>query len=92
MHSNLHFKRVPLIRSQTVRFGDNGDNVDNLAELLHNNYINRAEGVASRVDEVEAAVDSRVLDVSVSHSGELLAEVSTVLVLNVFDDRVPATT
>lgn len=47
--------------------------------------------MASRVNEVQAAVDTSVLDVAVTHGGEFLAEVSTVLVLNVLDDGVPAT-
>ena len=41
-------------------------------------------------DEVETAVDSGVLDEAVTHGGQLLSEVGAVLVLDVFDDRVPA--
>jgi hypothetical protein len=46
--------------------------------------------VSGGADEVQAAVNAGVLDVSVSHGSQLLAEVRTVLVLDVFDDRVPA--
>lgn len=35
-------------------------------------------------------MNARVLDVAVTLSGELLAEVRAVLVLDVLDDRVPA--
>ncbi len=48
--------------------------------------------MASGVDEKEAAVDARVLDVSVANSGELLAEVRAVLVLDVLHNRIPANT
>jgi len=46
--------------------------------------------VPGGVDQVETAVDAGVLDVTVAHHGELFAEVSAVLVFDVFDDRVPA--
>ena len=46
--------------------------------------------MASGVDEVQAAVDARVLDVSVTHGGQLLAQVRAVLVFDVFNDWVPA--
>ncbi len=48
------------------------------------------EGVASRGDEKDAAVDARVGDEALAHGGELLAEVRRVLVLDVLDDRLPA--
>ena len=44
------------------------------------------------VDEVQAAVDARVLDVTVTHRRELLAKVCAVLVLNILYNWVPATT
>lgn len=46
--------------------------------------------MAGGANEVDAAVDTGVLNVTVAHSGELFAEVRAVLVLDVFDDRVPA--
>ena len=46
--------------------------------------------MAGRVDEKEAAVDTRVLDVAVADCGKLLAEVRAVLVLDVLDNGVPA--
>jgi hypothetical protein len=46
--------------------------------------------VSGGADEVQAAVNASVLDVSVSHSSQLLAEVRAVLVFDVLDDRVPA--
>ena len=44
-----------------------------------------------RVDEVEAAVNAGVLDVAVALGRKLLAQVRAVLVLDVLDNRVPAT-
>ena len=83
-------ERIPLLKRQAVRLGNDRDDVDNLAQLLHDNDINRAEGVARRVNEEEGAVDTGVLDVTVALRGELLAEVRAVLVLDVLDNRVPA--
>ena len=83
-------ERVTLLKRQAVRLGDDRDNIDNLAELLHHNDIDRPEGVAGRVNEEQAAVDTRVLDMAVTLRGELLAEVRAVLVLDVLHDRVPA--
>ena len=42
------------------------------------------------VDEKQTTVDSGVQNVAVTNSGELLAEVCAVLVLDVFDNRIPA--
>lgn len=41
-------------------------------------------------DEEDTAVDARVGDEALAHRGQLLAEVGRVLVLDVFDDRLPA--
>ena len=46
--------------------------------------------MACRVDEVQAAVDARILDVTVSHGRQFLAKIRAVLVLDVLDNRVPA--
>lgn len=43
-----------------------------------------------RVDEEDTAVDTGVGDEALAHGGELLAEVGRVLVLDVLDNRVPA--
>ena len=88
--THLLLEELPLLERQTIRLGNNGHNVNNLAELLHDYDVNRAQRVAAGVDEVQSAVNTRVLDVSVAHSSELLAQVGTVLVLDVLDDGVPA--
>ena len=86
----LDFELVPLLRSQAVRLGNNGNNVHNLAEFLHHDNINWAQSMACGVDEVQAAMDARILNVTVSHGRQFLAEVRAVLVLDVLDNRVPA--
>ena len=80
----------PLLESQAVRLGNDGDNVDDFAELLHDDNVDGTERMAGGVDEEEAAVDAGVLDVAVAHCCELLAEVRAVLVLDVLDNRIPA--
>ena len=88
--THLDLELLALLDSQAVRLGDDGDDVDDLAELLHDDNVNGAERVARRVDEEQAAVDARVLDVAVALRGELLAEVRAVLVLDVLHNGVPA--
>ncbi len=46
--------------------------------------------MARRLDEEQAAVDTGVLNISLTLSCELLSEVCGVLVLDVLDDWVPA--
>ena len=48
--------------------------------------------MSGRVDKVQAAVNARVLDVTVTHRRELLAKVRAVLVLDILYNWVPATT
>lgn len=79
-----------LLQRQAVTLGNDGNNVDKLAQLLKDNNVNGLQGVARWLDEEQAAVDTRVLEVPLTLSGELLAEVGTVLVLDVLDNGVPA--
>jgi hypothetical protein len=46
--------------------------------------------VARRLDEEEAAVDTGVLNISLTLSRELLSEICGVLVLDVLDNWIPA--
>ena len=46
--------------------------------------------MARGIDEKQRAVDPGVLDMTVPHGRQLFSEVRAVLVLDVFDDRVPA--
>ena len=48
--------------------------------------------MASGVDEVQAAVNAGILNIPFTLSSQLLAQISRVLILDVFDDRIPAET
>lgn len=86
----LGLEAVTLLQSQAIALGNNGHNIDNIAQLLHHNNINWTEAVARRVDEVQATVNASVLNVALTLSSQLLAQVRRVLVLDIFDDRIPA--
>lgn len=90
MTAHLGLERLLLLDGETVGLCDDGDDVDHVAELFHDDHVNGAERVTGGVEEVQAAVDTGVLDVAVTHGGELLAEVRAVLVLDVLDNGVPA--
>lgn len=79
-----------LLQSQGIGLGDDGDDVDNIRELLEHDNIDGLKGVTRWLDEEQAAVDARVLNVALTLGSEFLAEVGRVLVLDVLDDRVPA--
>ena len=89
--AHLLLERFSFLESQAIGLGNDRHDVDNFTEFLHDNDVDRAERVASGADEVQTAVDTCVLDVAVTHSREFLAQVCAVLVFDVFDDRVPAT-
>ena len=86
------FERLAFLQSETVRFGNNRDDIDDLTKFFHHSHVYGAERMAGRVDKVQAAVDTRVLDVTVTHRRELLAKVRAVLVLDILHNWVPATT
>jgi hypothetical protein len=81
---------LSLLQCQAVRLGDDGDNIDNIGELLQDNDIDRLQRVSGRLDKKQAAVDAGILNISLSLGSELLAQVGRVLVLDILDDRVPA--
>jgi len=87
----LLLERLPLLQRQAVRLGNNRNHIHNFAQLFHHNDVNRTQRMSSRTDEVEAAVDARVLDVPVTHRRQLLAQIRAVLVLDVFHNGIPAT-
>ena len=65
---NAVLEQLPLLQRQAVGFRDDGDDVDGLGEFLEHDDVDGFEGVAGGRDEVEAAVDARVLDVSATTS------------------------
>ena len=46
--------------------------------------------MTGRVDEVQATVDTCVLDMAITHGSKFLAKIRAVLVLDVLDNWVPA--
>jgi hypothetical protein len=81
---------LALLKGQAVALGNDGDDIDDIAQLLQNDNVNGLEGMAGRLDEEETAVDACVLDVALALSRQLFVEVRAVLVLDVLDNRVPA--
>ena len=79
-----------LLKSQAITLGNDGHDVDELAQLLQHDDVDGLEAVTGGVDEEQAAVDARVLEVALALGGELLAQVGAVLVLDVLDNGVPA--
>merc|ERR1712000_199239 len=61
------FESSALLQRKGVGLCDDRHDIDNIGELLQNHNVNRFEGVARRLDEEQAAVNSCVLDVS--HNG-----------------------
>lgn len=81
---------LTLLQSQSVGLGNDGNNIDDIGQLLQNDDIDGLERVAGRLDEEQTAVDAGVLNITLTLSGKLLSQVSRVLVLDVLDDGIPA--
>ena len=79
-----------LLEGQAIALGDDRDDVHELTKLLEHDDVNGLQGVARGLDEEQTAVNARVLEVSLTLGGQLLAQVGAVLVLDVLDNRVPA--
>ena len=43
-----------------------------------------------RIDEVQATMDTRILDVSVTHGRKFFAQICAMLVFDIFNDGIPA--
>lgn len=83
-------ENLSLLQGKTISLGNDGNDIDRLAQLLQHDNVNRLEGVSGWCDEIQAAVDAGVLNVTLTLGGKLLAEVGAVLVLDVLDDWIPA--
>jgi len=88
--TNLLLEREPLFHRQAVRFRNDRHHVHDLAQFLQHDNVNRTQRVSRGIDEEQRAVNPRILNVAISHRRQLLPEVRAVLVLDIFDDRVPA--
>lgn len=84
------FEGSTLLQGERVGLSDDGDNVDHVGKLLQHDNVNRLEGMARGLDEEEAAVNAGVLDIAFALGSQLLSQVRRVLVLDVFDNWVPA--
>jgi len=78
------------LECEGVGLGNYRDDVHHVRQLLEHHDVDRLQGVAARLDEEEAAMDSGVRNVSLSLGGEFLAEIGRVLIFDVFDNGVPA--
>lgn len=87
---HLLLKRKPFFHRQAVRLCDDRHHVHDLAQLFQHDNVDRAQRVTRRIDEEKRAMNPSVLDMAVSHRRQLLSEVRAVLVLDIFDDRIPA--
>jgi len=87
---HLLLERKSLFHRQAVRLRNNRHHVHDLAQLLQHDDVNRAQRVSGGIDEEQRAVNPGVLDVTVSHRRQLFSEIRAVLVLDVFDNGVPA--
>ena len=63
------------LQCQRIGLCDDRDNIDNVGELLEDNYVNWLQGMAGGLYEEETAVDAGILNVSFSLGGELLSKV-----------------
>lgn len=81
LSTNTVLEVQSLVEGEWVSLGDDGNDVDNFGKALHHDDVDRAKRVTGRVDEEQAAMNTRVLDVSVTLSGQLFSEVRWVLVL-----------
>lgn len=64
-----------LFEGERVGLGDDGNDVDDVRELLQHDNVDWLEGVPGWLDEEETAVYSRVLDISLSLCCELFPQV-----------------
>src|ERR1700753_1895697 len=79
--NHLLFECLALVHGQTIRLGNDRHDIDNFCKLLHNHHINRAQRVTTWIDEEEAAMDTCILDIPLSGSGEFLTKICAMLIL-----------
>jgi len=84
------FESSAFLKRKGISLCDDRHDIDNIGELLQDHNVNWFEGVARRLNEEQAAVNPCVLNVSLSLRSELLSEIGTMLVLDVFHNGIPA--
>lgn len=80
----------PLLHRQAVRLGNDRHYVHNLAQFLQHDNVNRTQGMPGWINEEQRAVNPGVMNVTISHCRQFFSKIRAMLVLDVFDDRVPA--
>lgn len=88
--TNPRLELRPLLQCQAVALGNDRHYIDHVGQLLHHSHVDGPQSVAGGVNEEEAAMDTGICDVALTHSRQLFAEVGRVLVLDVLDDGIPA--
>ena len=79
---------VQVCGAQGIGLGDDGDEVDACAQLLHDFDVKGLQGVAGGADEVQASVYAKV-DLLLALGLLLLEHVRLVLVIEELDDGLP---
>ena len=88
MHSYPLLELCEVVRCKGVSLGDDGDQVDASAELLHDFNVQRLEAVASGTNEVQACMNTEV-DLLSTARLLLLEHVALVLVVKELNDWLP---
>ena len=87
---NAVFEQLPLLQGQTIRLRDDWDHIHGLAQLLQHDNINRLQRMSGRRNEVQAAMNAGILNIPLTLGCEFFAQVGGVLILDIFDDGIPA--
>ena len=83
-------KSHAFFKGERVGLCDDWDDVDDVRKLFQDNDVDGLEGMARWLDEEKAAVDTGILNVTFSLSGQFLPEITRVLVLDILDNWIPA--
>jgi len=78
------------LQGQTIALGNDGHNIDKFRQLLEDDNVDGLQTVTRGLDEKQTAVDAGILKIALALGRQLLAQVGAVLVLDVFDNGVPA--
>lgn len=84
------FESFTLCKGQRVAFGNNRNNISYFRQSLQDNEIYRLEAVPSRLDEEQNTMDSSVGQILLSLGSKLLSQVVAMLILDIFDNGIPA--
>lgn len=75
LFSDAVLEQLALLKSERVCLRNDWDNVDSLAQLLEYNNVDWSQAVTRWVDEVQAAVDAGVLNISLTLCCQLFSQV-----------------